>query len=170
MQSIGYKGELVLPIELTPKDPSKPIQLHAEVDMGICRDICVPAAVSLVADLGQESGSDPAIARALADRPETGAEAGLAAIGCTVEPIADGLRVTATLALPPMGGNETVVFEPAAAVWVSEAQVRREGELLMASADLVSEAGLPFALNRSALTVTVLGRDRAVEISGCPAP
>jgi DsbC/DsbD-like thiol-disulfide interchange protein len=170
MQSIGYKGELVLPIELTPIDPARPIDLQAVVDMGICSDICVPAAVTFRADLGHDSRSDPAIAAALADRPDTGAEAGLNAIGCTVEPIADGLRITATMTLPPTGGNETVVFEPSAAVWVSEAEVSRQGNLLMASADLVPESGQPFALNRSALTVTVLGRDRAVEISGCPAP
>lgn len=171
MQSIGYKNELVLPIELTPIDPSQPIVLNAEIDMGICSDICVPAAVSFRADLGQSGASDPVIARALADRPSTASEAGLDRIGCEIEPIEDGVRITATLRLPPTGGPETVVFEPrAGAVWVSEAEVRREGRVLMASADMVPENGAPFALNRSALTVTVLGSDNAVEIVGCPAP
>jgi hypothetical protein len=98
-------------------------------------------------------------------------EAGLDRIGCEIVPIEDGVRITATLRLPPTGGAETVVFEPrAGAVWVSEAEVRREGRVLMASADMVPENGAPFALNRSALTVTVLGSDNAVEIVGCPAP
>jgi hypothetical protein len=34
----------------------------------------------------------------------------------------------------------------------------------------VAESGAPFALDRSRVRVTVLGRDRAVEIAGCPAP
>jgi DsbC/DsbD-like thiol-disulfide interchange protein len=171
MQSIGYKNELVLPIELTPIDPSKPIGLHAEIDMGVCRDICVPAAVSFSASITSGGQSDPMIRAALSDRPATPGEAGLGSIGCTVEPIEDGLRVTATLDLPPTGGPETVVFEPrAGAVWVSEADVQRAGSILSASADLVAESGKPFALDRSAMIVTVLGHDRAVEIIGCPAP
>lgn len=171
MQSIGYKKELVLPVELTPIDPAKPILLRAMIDLGVCRDICVPASVSLFAELDGKGGPDPLIRAALDDRPETGTEAGLSGIDCAVEPIEDGLRITATLALPSVGGAETVVFEPrAGAVWVSESQVSRAGNILTATADLVPDAGEPLVLNRGNVTVTVLGRDRAVEITGCPAP
>ncbi len=171
MKSIGYKTELVLPVELTPIDPARPILLRGAIDLGVCRDICVPASVSFAAELAGLGGPDPAIRAALADRPETSTEAGLSGIGCEVEPIADGLRITATLALPPVGGTETVVFEPhAGSVWVSEAEVSRAGGLLIASADLVPDSGEPLMLNRSRMTLTVLGRDRAVEITGCPAP
>ncbi len=170
MQSIGYKHELVLPIELTAKDPSRPIQLRATVDLGICRDICMPAALSFTAEIGGPGAADPAIHASLAMRPDTGAEAGLGKIGCSVEPISDGLRLTARIALPPTGGVETVVFEPGGAIWASEAVVRREGGLLTATADLVPGDSGPLALDRGAMIVTVLGQDRAVEIIGCPAP
>ncbi len=171
MQSIGYKHELVLPIEMTPIDPGKPILLHAEIDLGVCRDICVPAAVTFATEIVTTGRPDPAVRAALADRPATGSEAGLTQIGCVVEPIEDGLRITASLLLPSTGGAETVVFEPrSGAVWVSEADVTRKDGLLTASADLVSDGGGPFALDRGAMTVTVLGDTRAVEISGCPAP
>ena len=102
----------------------------------------MPASVSFAAELGGEGGPDPLIREALADRPATGPEAGLSGIGCDVEPIEDGLRITATLRLPPTGGPETVVFEPrAGAVWVSEAQVTRAGGTLIATADLVPDIG-----------------------------
>jgi DsbC/DsbD-like thiol-disulfide interchange protein len=171
LQSIGYKHELVLPIELTPKDPSQPILLRATVDLGICRDICLPAALSFTAEIGGAGAADPVIRAALADRPATAAEGGLGTIGCSVEPIADGLRVTARIALPATGGPETVVFEPGPApIWVSQAVVSRSGGTLTATADLVSNSGTPVVFDRHAMTVTVLGQDRAVEISGCPAP
>ena len=35
---------------------------------------------------------------------------------------------------------------------------------------LVAGGGAPFALDRSGITVTVLGDGRAIEIAGCPAP
>ncbi|MBL8574359.1 MAG: hypothetical protein JNM13_11840 [Hyphomicrobiaceae bacterium] len=41
--SIGYKGPVVLPLAITPKDPGAAIDLRLKVDLGLCRDICVPA-------------------------------------------------------------------------------------------------------------------------------
>jgi DsbC/DsbD-like thiol-disulfide interchange protein len=171
MQSIGYREKLVLPMELTANDPGQPILLRVTVDLGVCRDICMPATLTLEAEIGGMGGPDAAIRAALQSRPASGAEAGLTGISCTVEPISDGLRLTATLRLPSTGGEETVVFEPGrSAVWVSDATVSRQGGKITASSDLVSETGAPFALDRSRVIVTVLGRDRAVEIAGCPAP
>ncbi|MFZ1467406.1 MAG: protein-disulfide reductase DsbD domain-containing protein, partial [Paracoccaceae bacterium] len=43
--TIGYKGGVVLPVEVEAKDPSRPVTLRAEVQLGICRDICLPAYV-----------------------------------------------------------------------------------------------------------------------------
>jgi len=176
MQSIGYHHELVLPIEITALDPALPIHLRARVALGVCRDICMPASLDLAADLPAPASDgaaspDPVIRSALRAQPDSAKAAGLRTISCQVDPIADGLRLTATLQLPSTGGNETVVLEPGqAAIWVSDAQSDRAGGQLVASADLVADTGAAFALDRSAVTVTVLGRDRAVEITGCPAP
>jgi DsbC/DsbD-like thiol-disulfide interchange protein len=171
MQSIGYKRRLVLPVELVARDAGAPIHLRASIDLGICRDICMPASLSVDALVAGKGAPDPAISAALADRPQTGREAGLGGIACTVQPISDGLRLTASMRLPPTGGAEAVVFEPGrGAVWVSEAVVTRQGDTLTAEADLVPETAAPFVLDRSRVVVTVLGEERAVEIRGCPAP
>ena len=47
---------------------------------------------------------------------------------------------------------------------------QRDGGLLLAATDLVATQGAPFALDRSGVTVTVIGQGRSVEIKGCPAP
>ncbi len=171
MQTIGYKGELVLPLEVTAIDTSRPIRLRAAVDLGVCRDICVPAALTLDAALPQTGSADAAIKAALGQRPETGREAGLAGIACQVEPIRDGLRLTTAIDMPAIGPDEVVVLEAGqSAIWVSDSVSARQGNRLTATTDLVASSGTPFALDRSQLTVTVLGPDRAVEIRGCPAP
>lgn len=170
MQTIGYLKDLVLPLEVTAIDPGKPIHLRATVDLGVCNEVCMPAALNLTADLPAPGAPDAAINSALNARPDTGAEAGLTQISCQVDAISDGLRVTATILMPATGGKETVVLEPGQdAIWVSEAQSTREGRSLTATADFVPTSGAPFALDRSAMMVTVLGSDRAVEILGCPA-
>lgn len=171
MQTIGYHDRLVLPAEIVAIDPSQPVVLSARVDLGVCRDICMPASLALEAVIAPPGAPDDRIRAALGARPETPSEAGLTAIGCDVEPIADGLRLTATLDLPARGSAETVAFETAdPSVWVAEAVSERRGRRLIAATELVPPSGEPFALDRSGITVTVIDEAGAVEIAGCPAP
>lgn len=175
MTTIGYRDSLVLPIELVAIDPAQPITLRAELALGICRDICIPANLSLAAEVGGAKAvgaerSDPAIVAALAAKPISGKQAGLRRISCAVAPIKDGLRLTATVQMPKRGDSETVAFEVAdPAIWISEADSHRSGNTLTATTELVPPNGQPFALDRSSITLTVLRSDGAVEINGCPA-
>ncbi|NPD17076.1 hypothetical protein HOY34_17930 [Xinfangfangia sp. D13-10-4-6] len=169
MQTLGYKDQLILPVELIPLDPSQPVQLDVNVDLGICRDICMPASLTLDAAMDMPGARDPQIVKALSKQPKSGKEAGLASITCAVEPISDGLRLTATMAVQRQSGTETVAIESAdRSVWVSEAHVSREGKTLTAVADLVPPSGQPFALDRSGVTVTLISDQGAVEVKGCP--
>ncbi|WP_395002915.1 protein-disulfide reductase DsbD domain-containing protein [Cypionkella sp.] len=171
MQTIGYHDAVVLPIEVVPVDAAKPVALQARVDLGVCKDICMPAVIDLQAQLGRKTAPDPRIEAALRALPQAAQAAGLMKIVCQVEPIKDGLRVTAELALGLQGTEETVVFEAGdPAIWVSEAQSHRKGDALTAVADFVASGGAAFALDRSAITLTVLHQGGALEIQGCPAP
>lgn len=169
MRSIGYYGEVILPIELVPQRPGEPIVLNAEIEMGVCKDICVPMGTHVSAEIPLQGADDPAIRAALADRPVDGRAAGVARVACDVEPIADGLQLTARIDMPRIGANEVAVFElPDQAIWVSESQGHRDGQRLTARSDLVPPSGTPFLLDRSQVRITVLGEGRAVEMWGCP--
>lgn len=171
MQSIGYHDHVILPIEVVAIDPTKPVDLRAEIDLGVCKDICMPAALQMTAQLTVPGQPDDAIRVAMKSLPMDARQGGLRSIGCEVTPIADGLRLTATMALPKLGADEVVAFETDdLAVWISEAIVTRDGNTLIAQTDLVTGSGAPFALDRSGVTLTVLGAGRAVEVKGCPAP
>lgn len=170
LRSIGYKGGLVLPLTVTPKRAGKPLRLAGEIEFGICREVCIPARLDFARALNAAAPRNPAIAAALADRPYSAREAGLTAATCRIDPAPDGLRITARLRLPHTGGAEFAVFEPGLPqVWASEAAVRRQGETLTATSELIHIEGKPFALDRTALRITVLGASRAVDIRGCPA-
>lgn len=45
--SVGYKKSVVFPIEVTPKDLTKPVMLNVAMEFGVCREICVPAEAKL---------------------------------------------------------------------------------------------------------------------------
>ena len=168
MRTIGYQHELILPIRVTPQTEGAPIRLKARLTLGVCRDVCMPMQTRVKVDLPLPGQPDPRIQRALELRPDTAAEAGLSAITCQVTPSGDGLEVTARLTLPRQGSEEVVVMEtPNPEVWISEAEVTRTGQSLVARADLVPPPGLPMVLDRSALRFTVLAEGRGVDVIGC---
>ncbi len=164
LRTVGYKGELILPIEMTPESRGGAISLRADVEMGVCFDICMPMAVRLSAELPASGPVDPRIRAALDRVPRP---SGVTA-RCAVEPVSDGMKVTATMAMPVMGPREMAVFEhPDQTVWVAEAEEFRRGNLLTAVTEMVPANNRPFSLNRSQIRITVLGGGRAVDIQGC---
>ena len=41
--SIGYKGEVIWPLHIVPRDPAKPVVLRLDLDYAVCEKLCVPA-------------------------------------------------------------------------------------------------------------------------------
>ncbi len=164
LRSVGYQSEMILPIEITPADPAQDVWLAAEVTFGVCREICVPVLVN-VENLLQGAGAlAPEIVAALAAEPEP--HQGIAR--CAVEPVLDGVRVTAAIEMPPLGPHEVALFElNGISSWVSESLNSRDGGTLTATVDIVPYDARPFDLDRRNLTITVLSGENAVEINGC---
>ncbi|MEO1677578.1 MAG: protein-disulfide reductase DsbD domain-containing protein [Pseudomonadota bacterium] len=168
MRTIGYADELVLPIEFRPRRAGAPIAVAAEMELGVCEDVCIPAELSFTADLSGAGAPDPLIRTALAAGPVSARRAGVAAVACRFSPISDGMQLDAKIEMPALGGGEVAVVEAGnPSVWVSEPQVARSGGTLHLRADLVPAPGTALALDRSALRFTILGTGRAVDIRGC---
>lgn len=168
LRSVGYGGEVILPLVVVPVTKGEPIRLSGQIEMGVCEDICIPVSFELSGDLPAPGAADPAIAAAMAARPMAAEAAGVSAVTCSVEPIADGMRVTATIAMPSLGGEEDTVVELAdPSIWISEAESRREGGILFATAEMVPPNGRPFAIDRSEIRITVLSGGKGVDILGC---
>lgn len=73
--SVGYKKAVVFPIEVTAKDPSKPVTLNVAMEFGVCREICVPAEAKLTLAMPAAAAPLPAVlATALDMVPRKAAE------------------------------------------------------------------------------------------------
>ncbi len=167
-RSIGYGGELVLPLEITPQGRG-PIEARLTLDIGVCREICIPVTLELAAPMPELERPDPLIEAALARRPVDAAAGQVGDHACEIVPGDDALNVTARIDMPVLEGTEVAVFEYRdEAVALSESVTRREGGRLVAQAKARSLGGRPAALERSDLRITVLGASDAVEIQGCP--
>ncbi|MEM6482378.1 MAG: protein-disulfide reductase DsbD domain-containing protein [Pseudomonadota bacterium] len=169
--TIGYEGQVILPLRIRPDTPGRPIQLAGEIELGICRDICVPVRLDVSQALSPASTRpDPAIVAALANRPYTASEAGVGNVACRLSPVSGGLKLTAEITMKPLAGSELVVVESSNPyLWIAPATTRRVNDTLFAETVVQHVDGIGFALQRSNLRLTVLGQGIAVDVQGCRA-
>ncbi|EPX76549.1 protein-disulfide reductase DsbD domain-containing protein [Salipiger mucosus] len=168
MRSIGYKQELVLPLRIETRG-SGDAKLSIEMDLGICSDVCLPHSLSLTGRLPADvTQPDPAIAAALASSPFSASEAGVRGVRCSIRPVKGGIALHAEIDMPTAGGQEEAVVESGQPMlWASEPRSARKNGTLVTETKLMHVEGGAFALDRSRLRFTVIGKDHAVDIRGC---
>lgn len=162
--TLGYHDRMVLPLRLVLAEAGQPVALRLHADIGLCRDICVPAALDLTAALPDTAPQPALIRAALAQVPVPGA----APSACTFQPITDGTRVTALFADPPAGVAHAVIETDQPDIWVAPVEMMPAGSGLSLAADLVPPEAKPFDADPAALRFTLIGPGGAVESHGCP--
>jgi suppressor for copper-sensitivity B len=182
LDTFGYGGEIVLPIEAQVETPGAPLNLKLALDYLVCEKICIPYQAALTLDLlsgaAQPSPHAHLIDRFVARIPGDGAGSGLA-----IERAAwrgggsPRIEVTAR-ALTPFGNPDVIVEAsgPAADLGFGRPEIRlseggRAARLLVpvrGSVAAQSLAGVP-------VTLTLVDGERAMERSlpldtGLPTP
>ncbi|PTX54911.1 DsbC/DsbD-like thiol-disulfide interchange protein [Litoreibacter ponti] len=170
LRSIGYRDEVVVPLQLDAQADADDITLHAYMDFGVCADVCLP--VNMVLDhtfaAGEVSNVD-LIEAAFADRPAPAETSGLHSIECDISYGPEQAEIAISMELPQLPGrNEALVIEPSdPSLWVSEPKVTRDGDRLSAKAYIAKPTGEPFTLDLSRTRMTVLTTQMGVDIPGC---
>lgn len=167
VRTIGFVDELVLPILLTPLDPTQPITLSGRLSFGVCEDICVPveADLSAVIEPGAE-GSVAVVRGALARGPATLPEGSAT---CFVEANADGAALRASIRLAATAGRFIVVEYADQDVWVDPDPTTADAQGLHTQATFYALGDDPLIVDPARIRLTVLGGAQAQEIIGCPA-
>lgn len=168
-RTIGYEGELVLPLEVTPARAGRPVVLEGTLQIGVCDEICIPVELSVAAVLRGDGAHDRRIAAALETAARPAREGGLRGnLRCAVAPAARGLELTLRATLPRQGATEMMVVElPGARARIAEHRTWRDGADLLASAEVRAPRGEAVSLDRGQVHVTFLGGSRMLEHVGC---
>jgi DsbC/DsbD-like thiol-disulfide interchange protein len=66
--AIGYEGEVVFPMKITPATPGMPVELKLNVTFGICKTLCIPSEATLALALPAERESSSTRDSLLLDR------------------------------------------------------------------------------------------------------
>ncbi len=174
LPGIGYAGQLVLPILLTPAAPDQPLDLTLDLFFGVCGDICVPAQARLTGHLAPDEGPDAAdrVKAALADRPRSAAEAGVSAVTCALAPAGKGYELTTevTFGRAPDPDQIVVIESDRPGVWIGSPVSETVGRTVTSRAPLEPAAGGAAVLDRGGLRLTLVDSEGAVDIRGCAAP
>lgn len=168
--SYGYYDQLILPLEITPRDPARPMALAGTLALGVCHDICVPADLTVSGALRGAGGPDARIEAALATQAQPPESAGLTRATCRLEPAARGAELTLRATLPHQGTGERLIVElPGSGLRVTELRSWRDGGDIVARARLRAPGGGPVSFERGALSYTVLSEARMISAEGCTA-
>lgn len=169
MRSVGYAGEVVLPLRVALRNGTRDARLGGTVEIGICKDVCIPRRLRLSADLPADvTRVDPVIAAALADLPFGPEDAGVRDVRCSLSAQSGSVGLRVEIDMPPGTGKEETVIElPDPNLWVADPETGWQGGKLVAQTQVSHMTGAAFALDRSDMTITVLGGAMPVEIEGC---
>ena len=169
MITLGYHNTFVLPIRITPESDG-PVRMAMTLNFGVCSDICVPAQAVFLARLnGSADEGVELIEAALLKGPQTREASGLESIACNVEPQGSGYEITANLGFAEaIEAPMTVIEYGTQEVWIDFTESTTNGGAITASAPMKYYGSGEMDIDMSALTVSVFGADRAVEIQGCP--
>jgi DsbC/DsbD-like thiol-disulfide interchange protein len=176
LQTVGYKHDVIIPVEITPRDPSKPIDIALQFNFGACSDICIPAQGEWTTKLTLEpadmdSRDNLAILAALKTEPVTATAQHLNLVTCTLRPDGEGFRLSAMVELAgPAPASTVTLFEAGNPdIWIGTSTTSVSGRSLSVVAPLENYGAGGLVIDRSELRLTVLGNGIALDIQGCPA-
>jgi DsbC/DsbD-like thiol-disulfide interchange protein len=165
-QSLGYKDNVILPLQVTPRQPGKPVKLRVKLDYAVCEKLCIPAEGRAELTFGAgDSALDAALAASEARVP---AEASPAAIGLIAKRVTGGLKPLVFVELEAPSGKPLDLFvEGPTAEWALPIPKPAQGAPAGRRHFAFELDGLPPGVDPKApfeLTFTVVEKDRALEI------
>ncbi len=104
--SIGYMGDVILPLRVIAADAARPVALHVKLNYAICGTLCVPAQAALELTLTGHGAEEATLEKAEQQVPKRAALGGsagnaLAILSVHREPGVPHQRVAVEVAAPP---------------------------------------------------------------------
>jgi DsbC/DsbD-like thiol-disulfide interchange protein len=166
--SLGYKTNVVFPVQVTPKQPGKPVTLRLKLDYAACEKLCIPAEGKAELTFGASDGAanDAALTASENSVPKsaTAAEAGL-----TVRRVNNAAKPLVDVAIKAEGNKPMTMFvEGPSAEWALPIPMPAQGAPAGVRHFGFELDGLPPGVDPKGafdLTFTVVEGDRAIEVT-----
>ena len=169
LQTIGYKDELLLPLQIQPIDKKQPIHLSITIDFGICSDVCVPIQTAVEERLPERTSiGKKNILDTLEKAILSGKKSPFKIVKCNIIPIKDGFEVNAFFEGLTSFDKDTlgvVEYPVKQNGWINQKASLISSNQLSVHA-IVYNKSIHF-IDRSDLTLTIFTKNKAFEFDGC---
>ena len=169
LQTIGYKNELLLPLQIQPIDKKQPIHLSITIDFGICSDVCVPIQTAVEERLPERTSiGKKNILDTLEKAILSGNKSPFKIVKCNIVPIKDGFEVNAFFEGLASFDKDTlgvVEYPVKQSGWINQKASLISSNQLSVHA-IVYNKSIHF-IDRSDLTLTIFTKNKAFEFDGC---
>ena len=169
LQTIGYKDELLLPLQIQPIDKKQPIHLSITIDFGICSDVCVPIQTAVEERLPERTSiGKKNILDTLEKAILSGNVSPFKIVKCNIVPIKDGFEVNAFFEGLASFDKDTlgvVEYPVKQNGWINQKASLVSGNQLNVHATVYNKS-IHF-IDRSDLTLTIFTKNKAFEFNGC---
>jgi DsbC/DsbD-like thiol-disulfide interchange protein len=164
--SLGYKDSVIFPLQITARQPDKPVRLRLKLEYAVCEKLCIPAEGRAELILGNgDSALDGALiaAEARVPKPATAAE-----IGLTAHRVNSGLKPLVFVDLTARSDKPVELFvEGPSKEWALPIPQPAQGAPVGHRHFGFELDGLPPGVDPKApfeLTFTVVEGDHAIEV------
>ena len=169
LQTIGYKDELLLPLQIQPIDKKQPIHLSITIDFGICSDVCVPIQTAVEERLPERTSiGKKNILDTLEKTILSGNKSLFKIVKCNIIPMKDGFEVNAFFEGLTSFDKDTlgvVEYPVKQNGWINQKASLVSGNQLNVHATVYNKS-IHF-IDRSDLTLTIFTKNKAFEFDGC---
>ena len=169
LQTIGYKDELLLPLQIQPIDKKQPIHLSVTIDFGICSDVCVPIQTTVEERLPERTSiGKKNILDTLEKAILSGNKSPFKIVKCNIVPIKDGFEVNAFFEGLTSFDKDTlgvVEYPVKQNGWINQKASLISSNQLSVHATVYNKS-IHF-IDRSDLTLTIFTKNKAFEFDGC---
>jgi len=167
--SIGYKDSVLLPLEVTPIDTSKPIKLEIQADIGVCDDVCIPVTlnVSYFATPGQNQ-ENYEILGAILSEPIKSDDIGFQPPQCIIKNGELIMEFNEKNVKTGIENIELFVIEVGTSVfYVNSKKAYFFDDRITVSTKNSVETELPGVISRERIKTTIIGSNQSLEFVGC---
>jgi DsbC/DsbD-like thiol-disulfide interchange protein len=166
--SLGYKTNVVFPVQITPKQPGKPVTLRMKLDYAVCEKLCIPAEgkaeLTFAASDGAANDAVLTAAENSVPKPATAAQAGL-----TARRVTNAAKPLVDVAIKAESNKPMTVFVEGPSVeWALPIPMPAQGAPAGVRHFGFELDGLPPGVDPKGafeLTFTVVEGDRAIEVT-----
>jgi DsbC/DsbD-like thiol-disulfide interchange protein len=161
-RNIGYDTRVIFPLQLSV-DNTADITLIGRVEIGVCRELCMPVALDLSTRLPAQAPVDRLIETARAAVPKPGA----GKLTCAFSSAEDGMKLELGVPSAEHAFDHAAIELDNQRLWVDTPKLERQNGRLMITAQIITPTGQPMAIGRDGVTTTLFAPNGAIEYRGC---